>query len=411
MRPDTLTILRCPYCGGRLTVDETVFHRFDGDAAIDAVLWCQCSQFPVVSGIAVMTVEGVAETAREQVADGDPAGALRTMAGGGDEGAADRFAAAIASPSATYRDVVDALGPEFAEGRYFLYRFSDPTFLVADAVVRALGQAVLGGGGRAIDLCGGSGHLTRTMAEFTPSTVLMDWTFVKLWLARRYTAPACDAVCADAHVSLPFASGAFRLAVCSDAFHYIWTKRLLSAEMLRLIGDDGAVALTHAHNSGRDNPSAGMPLAPDGYRALFEPLDSRAFSERNLLAGVLAGRIDLSRRDDERSLAADPAVTIVASRRDSVFAARPLEERRGVRGELRLNPLYDVLRTEAGATLRLRFPSGDYEREYGACRTYLPEELTLEGSVLSAVDKSRLTEAVAALLSRRIVLDLPEGYA
>src|SRR5205809_886677 len=188
MRPDALTILRCPYCGGRLTVDETVFHRFDGDAAIDAVLSCQCSQFPVVSGIAVMTVEGVAETAREQVADGDPAGALRTMAGGGDEGAADRFAAAIASPSATYRD------------------------------------------------------------------------------------------CADAHVSLPFASGAFRLAVCSDAFHYIWTKRLLSAEMLRLIGDDGAVALTHAHNSGRDNPSAGMPLAPDGYRALFEPLDSRAFS-------------------------------------------------------------------------------------------------------------------------------------
>ena len=144
----------------------------------------------------------------------------------------------------------------------------------------------------------------------------MDWTFVKLWLARRFTAPACDAVCADAHVSLPFASGAFRLAVCSDAFLYIWTKRLLSAEMLRLIGDDGAVALTHAHNSGRDNPSAGMPLAPDGYRALFEPLESRAFSERNLLADALAGRIDLSRRDDERSLAADPAVTIVASRRD-----------------------------------------------------------------------------------------------
>ena len=70
----------------------------------------------------------------------------------------------VASDTATYRDVVEALGPHF-EGGYFLYRFSDPTYVVANAVVRAVAGTVLGNGGRAIDICGGSGHLTRTLLE------------------------------------------------------------------------------------------------------------------------------------------------------------------------------------------------------------------------------------------------------
>jgi SAM-dependent methyltransferase len=363
----------------------------------------------------------MAETAREQIAAGDRAGALRSMAGGGDDDLAARFQAAIAEPGATYRSVVEALGPEFAESRYFLYRFSDPTFLVADAVVRALASAVgLRRGGRAIDLCGGSGHLTRTLAACAappptsglqpPSPLLMDWTFVKLWLARRFVAPECEAVCADAHMSLPFASGAFRLAVCSDAFHYVWTKRLLSAEMLRLVDADGAAALTHAHNSAQPNPSAGLPLPPAAYRELFEPLDSRAFSERALLADVVSGRIDLSRRDSQPALDADPAVTIVASRRRDVFAAHPLDALRTPRGELRVNPLYDVSRTASGAALRLRFPSEEYEREYGACRSYLPEEVTLDAATLAAIDAGRVTDGVAPLVARRIALDLPRRY-
>jgi SAM-dependent methyltransferase len=410
VRLDTLTILRCPYCGGRVDLDATVFHSVDGDVVRDAVLSCHCSQFPVVSGIAVMTVEGMAETAREQIVAGDPAGALRSMAGGGDGDVARGFETAIRSPTATYCDVVEALGPEFAESRYFLYRFSDPTFLVADAVVRALASAALRRSDRAIDLCGGSGHLTRTMSEFTASPVLMDWTFVKLWLARRFVAPGCQAVCADAQMSLPFASGAFRFAVCSDAFHYIWTKRLLSAEMLRLIDADGVVALTHVHNSAQPNPSAGMPLPPDAYRQLFEPLDSRAFGERALLEDVLSGRIDLSRRDHELSLAGDPAVTIVASRHPGAFAAHALEPRRTVRGELHINPLYAVDRTADGAALRLRFPSEDYAQEYGACRSYLPENVTLDATETAAIDAGRLTGPVAPLLARRVVLDLPKGY-
>ena len=88
---------------------------------------------------------------------------------------------------------MDALGPSF-EGGYFLYRFSDPTYIVADAVVRAVAGTVLKHGGRAIDLCGGSGHLTRSLLELSsPAPVLADLYFSKIWLARRFTAPGCEA--------------------------------------------------------------------------------------------------------------------------------------------------------------------------------------------------------------------------
>src|SRR4029078_13236042 len=88
----------------------------------------------------------------------------------------------------TYRDIVESLGPNF-EGGYFLYRFSDPTYIVAHAVVRAVAGTFLAGRRRAIDVCGGSGHLTRALLDLSsPPPVLADLFFAKIWLARRFTA-------------------------------------------------------------------------------------------------------------------------------------------------------------------------------------------------------------------------------
>ena len=142
-------------------------------------------------------------------------------------------------------------GPNF-EGGYFLYRFSDPTFIVADAVVRAVAGTALRSGGRALDICGGSGHLTRTLVELSsPAPVLADLFFAKIWLARRYTAPGCDPICCDGNVPLPFARGAFGYAMCSDAFMFIWTKRQFVSEMFRLVdgsANASAVVINHTHN-------------------------------------------------------------------------------------------------------------------------------------------------------------------
>jgi uncharacterized protein YbaR (Trm112 family) len=171
---ETLEILRCPYCGGRLDLVTSLFHRRTGDEIQDGVLGCQCCIFPVVDGIPVLHLQPAATTARDQIQAGRPDLARRTMVGLDDEAAARAFEAATESDRATYLETVEALGPNF-EGGYFLYRFSDPTYIVAQAVTRAVGATVLGGSKRAIDICGGSGHVTRTLLELsTAPPVLAD---------------------------------------------------------------------------------------------------------------------------------------------------------------------------------------------------------------------------------------------
>jgi SAM-dependent methyltransferase len=411
MRLQTVELLRCPYCGGRLTHRDDLFHVRTAHDLTFGILACACAQFPIVSGVAVLTVEGVADNAREQVAAGQPADASRTMFAAGDDDLAERYDTVVDDAGLTYADVVNALGPDFVEGRYFLYRFSDPTFVVAEAVVQALAVVLLADGGRVVDVCGGSGHVTRTLAHFTTAPpVLMDWSFAKLWLARRFTVPHADLVCADAHTALPFRRGAFRLAVCSDAFHYIWSKALLAHELAHVVDDRGAVAVTHVHNALQPNESAGMPLPPCGYRELFEAFGGRVFAESALLEQALCGRIDLGVNVPPSVLDADPALTIVAARREDVFATHAVQPSLAVRGALRINPLYALQPAHEGTELTLVFPSEQYEQEFGHCRKYLPERLTLDRETLGAIEQGGETPQINDLRARRVLLDLPKGF-
>jgi uncharacterized protein YbaR (Trm112 family) len=420
MRPDTLDLLRCPYCGGRLELVESLFHQRTGDRIDNGILGCHCCIFAVVDGIPVMHLQPASTAAIEQVKDGRPDLARRTMFGLDDEAQAELFERAAASDTATFRETVAAIGPNF-EGGYFLYRFSDPTFVVAQAVVRAVAGTVLGGARRAIDICGGSGHLTRSLLPLSSAPpVLADLFYAKIWLARRFTAPGCEPVCCDGNAPMPFARGAFAFAMCTDAFMYIWTKRQFVNEMERLIDDrtagarPGAVLIGHTHNERTWSPSHGQPLAPEGYADLFESIEPRIFGEAGLFADVVDhGVLDLSRRDSKAVLDSDPALTIVASRDSRVFTRHSAAVPQAAAGEFRLNPLYAVGDAADGApqaTLRLQFPDRDYEEEYGACRRYLPDELTVERAVLDRLPAAEATAALAELVRRRVVLDLPARY-
>jgi uncharacterized protein YbaR (Trm112 family) len=415
LRPDTLEILRCPYCGGRLGLATSQFHRVEDGRILDGILGCHCCAFPVVAGIPVMHLQPPAVAALAHIDAGRPDLALGTMFDlDADPEVAARFAALAASDGATYREIVDALGVNF-EGGYFLYRFSDPTFLVANAVVTAVARAVLGADGRAIDICGGSGHLTRALVPLAARPpIVADLYFSKAWLARRFTAPGCEAVACDGNSPMPFARGAFRYAMCSDAFMYIWTKRQLVQEMLRLVdaGDARtAVVIGHTHNQLAWSPSHGQPLPPAGYRDLFETIAPRLFAEGRLLADIVAGgAIDLGRRDDEAALAADPALTVIATRHPGVFARHAIEPAGRARGEFRLNPLYEARPEGDRVRLRLRFPSEEYEQEYGACRGYLPEDLLVDAAALAALPAAAAAGPLADLAARRVILDLPVRF-
>src|SRR6185295_14670506 len=379
---ETLDVLRCPYCGGRLSLVDSLFHRGSADEIHDGILGCHCCVFQVVDGIPVLHLLPGASLAREQVEARRPDLARRTMFGVDDDHAA-AFDAVVSSDTATYRETVDALGPNF-EGGYFLYRFSDPTYVVAQAVARAVGAAVLDGTRRAIDICGGSGHITRSLLDLSsPPPVLADLYYAKVWLARRFTAPGCEPVCCDGNAPFPFARGAFGFAMCTDAFMYIWTKRQFVGEMERLIepvtaasgfpagvrgagsrtGDPGAVMIGHTHNEKTWSPSHGQPLSADGYRNLFETFEPRVFGEASLFADVVkGGPIDLSRQDPDEVLDRDPALTIIASRHPDVFAAHRLDPLppAAASGEFRLNPLYAATANGDRVHLRLQFPIGDY---------------------------------------------------
>ena len=426
MNVGTFDILRCPYCGWRLDLVTSSYHRISGDEIHDGILGCQCCVFPVVDGIPIMHLQPSAAAAREFIEKGEPLRARRAMFGLDDEREAEQFDEHIGSDTATYRSIVEALG-EHLEGGYFLYRFADPTFIVGNAVVRAVAGTVLRAGGRAIDICGGSGHLTRSLMDLSsPAPVLADLYFAKIWLARRFTAPGCEPVCCDGNSPMPFARGAFRYAMCSDAFMYIWTKRQFVQDMLRVIdngdkGDDGhagAALISHTHNQCTWTPSHGQPLTPDGYRQLFETLEPRLFGEAGLFADVVrGGPLDLTRRDSDQALDADPALTIVASRHPGVFAPHPLDPPPDrARGEFRVNPLYVPLEAPAiagaNASVRfgLHFPSDDYEQEYGACRQYLPEEVAIGRDALRALETGRVPAELSDLVRRRVIVDLPKLY-
>ena len=421
MKSELFEILRCPYCGGRLELVESLYHRASGDEIQDGILGCQCCIFPVVDGIPVLHLQPNATAARDLVQAAEPEAALRAMVGLETESDATAFEAAARSSTATYRDTVEALGPNF-EGGYFLYRFSDPTYIVAQAVVRAVAKTVLtpsrlgAEGGRAIDICGGSGHLTRSLLDLSAKPpVLADLYFAKIWLARRFTAPGCEPVCCDGNAPMPFARGAFAYAMCTDAFMYIWTKRQFVGEMARLVdnpaGDPGAVVIGHTHNERTWSPSHGQPLSPEGYAALFETLPPRIFGESSLFADVVSNRpLDLTRRQTKEELDSEAALTIVATPRGDVFARHAADDPPPAGGEYRVNPLYVAEADGERVKLRLQFPSDDYADEYGACRQYLPDEVVVHRAAFEALPGPVVPPAMADLVRRRVVLSLPVRY-
>ncbi len=246
MHESLLALLRCPFCGTRLQPVEN--HALVRDAEVASSPACsaasaarsrsstasRCSSPTTRRGRPSWRSKPAAPTTRAISLlglDGERRAAFRALLARGD--------------AATYRDFIAVLSPD-AEGTYFVYRFSDPTYVMAEGLLRGLAQTPATTARWVIDVCGGSGHLTRVLTEVQQAsaapgagTVLADVYFAKLWLAARITAPACHPVCCDANHPLPFDSDACSLAVLSDAFPYIWHKRLLAGELMRLVGPAG----------------------------------------------------------------------------------------------------------------------------------------------------------------------------
>lgn len=420
MHLDFFARLQCPFCGTRLQLVENDALDRRGDAIVNGVIGCECCAFPVVDGIPVLLANDTARAAIVALESGRPDDARDLMLGlDGDRTTA--FRTLLASGSATYATLVEALSPD-AEGTYFVYRFSDPTFRMAEGVLTAIASDAATTAGWILDVCGGSGHLTRVLIRLqgTPSApgprvALADVFYWKLWLARHVTAPGCHPVCCDANHPLPFARSSHSLVVLSDAFPYIWHKRLLADELMRAAGGDGVVVLPHLHSADGWNFSQGMALTPPAYADLFAPLAPRLFRDADLMDDLFdRGTIDLTAPVGPAAFGDAPSLTLVAGRRVEPGAPFAVGTGGPIGDRLAVNPLYRVTRDGAASVLTLTFPTAEYEEEFGGVRRYLPDEVRVAADLTAALDATALASALGPqfddLRRRRVLLDVPARY-
>jgi uncharacterized protein YbaR (Trm112 family) len=410
MLVSTLEMLRCPFCGTALDVvdNEALVRTTDRISA--GVLGCQCCAFPVVAGIPVLIADDQTRDAMHALEAGRADEALLALLGLATDDRRAAFRAFMARGGAgTFREALAILSPD-AEGTYFIYRFSDPTYVMTQALIRAVGGHRAPS--RVIDVCGGAGHLTRDLLALpsNPSAVLADVFFWKLWLARTFVAPSCEPVCCDGNAPLPLAARAFDMVVLADAFPYIWHKRMLAADLMRIAEPGGFVMMPHLHSSLGFNFSAGMTLTPAAYADLLADLNPRLFKDQVLTDGVLDRHVvDLSAPGSAEDMGEEPSITLVAGGED-LFRRYALEESTRDAGELIVNPLYTVTRSGDRSELTLTFPTPEYEEEFGGCRRYMPDSLTLPGDLSRPLRPEQFGRAYQELRRRRILLDAPPRY-
>ena len=374
-------------------VNDGIVNEINGELRT-AILGCECCAFPLVDGIPVFLANDCTREALHALDANDLGRARQILLGLDDTSARAVSTLTDADREPTYRELLGIISDD-AESDYFLYRFSDPTYRNADAIIRALTtHHNYNSGTAALDLCGGSGHLTRSLLARPQAgeTVLADLYYWKLWIAARTTAVDCTAICCDASAPLPFTSRIFSTVVLSDAFPYIWHKRLCADEMTRIGTDDAIIVMPHLHNALGENISAGNTLTPSSYRQLFSQRPVRLFDDKVLLDEILKNAtIDLVRNIEADALGRTPP---------------DLE----VRDTLIVNPLYDVSYDNGQSHLTRRFPTAEYGREYQALERYLPEQLDVSGDLRGPLTAKQVGIDYAELRRQRVLLDVPDQY-
>ena len=436
MTPALLAQLRCPTTRAPLEV-ERVIER-DGDRIEHGILRSPGHRFPVVAGIPVLALDAAAVGALRALERGRPAAALaRLVAASAPVPRSRRIVRRLlsrgplhalvvartrrraehvlgAEPPTAERLLAFSCVPPGAGSRenfnYFYYRFSQPRYLVGLAFARLVDRPA----SPVLDLACGPGQLTRYLARRARPTpvVGVDRTFALLHVARRVTAPEAEFVCADATAVLPFRDAVFSFVFCSDAFHYFGPKEHVAREMQRVSAPGAAIALITVRNANTKHLSAGAPLTPAGYAALFADRPWRVLAEDVVLQRYLERRPPpLATATSLDEVAGAPNVALVASEDTAVFAERaPWREWPHGEGPLAINPLYRVERSGPEVTLRRAYPSVYYEQEHEEGRVYLPPAVSTTAEAVAAVGRGERTPEVERLVDAFVALGMPPRW-
>jgi SAM-dependent methyltransferase len=440
---ELLADLRCPCCGSALAPALDLAPT--GDGIRDGTLKCDCYEYPVVSGIAVLRQIGpVSSTQNEAVQRlrlGDAQGALRWLLSVGSAAgvpAAQAHSSSMLGRMRARFQTQETPAPEdeiirldsfeatlrasrprgYAD--YLMHRYANPSFLGAIAPMIVLGDACARTPRpRLLDLLCGTGHSSSVFRTLCPQveTVMADADYVNLFIARRYLAPGTAAVCVDVELPLPFADAAFSGLFLLDGFHYVRSKVALLGEVDRVLASQGAWVFAHMHNADGNNVNPGAPLTATGYAKRVRFGQQRLLPETKLVEGVRRdGVLDLTNVIDVETLKTSDALTLIGARDDSLWRAHaPIDEAIARRADLlALNPLYRVERAGKGLLARAAWPSESLQKESSAALPMFSDTVELDAATLQQIAVARagggLSEQVRKLVRTFVLVCLPECY-
>lgn len=440
--------LRCPCCGSRFGIGHEL--RSSRGGLREGILRCDCYEYPVVRGIAVLRQIGPVSSTRNEAVEclkhHDPAGANQWLLDHvSATGVPGMEAMQTVAPRARivrrlrrlfrksplppiddtvvrrngFQAALQAVRPHgYAD--YLFHRFANPSLLgmIPPLIVSctAFGQESTV---RVLDMLCGVGHASAILNAFLPHAkiVLADSDFVNLSLARNFVAPRGAAICIDAELPLPFADSYLDGLFCLDGLHYIRSKVALLREVDRVVNAGGVWLFAHMHNIDGENENPGAPLSADAYAERFDFGRKRLISEAEVLRQFQeSGSLDLTTPPEVRSLALSPSLTLVGARTESLWGKHAgLDDFLCRRPDLiDFNPLYRIERTSDGLMLRSVWPSDSLRRECVGKTPILPESVVVPRRVVTEIVESRktgfLSDEVRKLLRSFVLVCLPECY-
>ena len=461
MKRSLLSILVCPYCGGDLSLSGGI--AAVADPIENALLSCECSEFPVVAGIPIFkrlggidvmkdTEDGAlrpgppVETIVELIRSGDAKTALLlllTRPGGHERYVRHALALLptalrrvlsrpasrawsirpdlrpvreILSRPATALEVFDLffrrleLWPAHLYN-YFAFRHGQPRYLSGLSLASLMAQSKR----PILDLACGVGHMLHywSMSRPVQPLVGIDRTFFLLFIAKHWIAPNADYICVEGDMGLPFRGRSMSGVYCSDAFHYFLHKSQAAREARRVLDDEGVIALSRVGNA-LVPPNEGYELKPESYGELFRGMPTRLVSDQAVLKRYLEKLgPPLGEQGPLEQLRETKWISLVATDSPEVLRDQPsFDVWPHSLGRLTVNPLYrQVDHTPSGSVkLELTFPSAGYARANAECKQYMPESILLDREVLDDVAKGVRSEAVEPLIRHCVVVGTPENY-
>ena len=438
MKTELLKLMKCPYCGTDLEVEE-VYEENSGEI-ITGYLKCECSEYPLLQGILNLKVNPLSKYSLELLKKGKIKEALMLLLGANVEGIwtltdflrakqYGRFFRKVLltlvamwakhdSKKYFKEDLsfCDLLG-ENPNQAYFKHRFSAETLWSVYPFIPLLKENKE----RILDIGCGGGHASFIISNYVKPEELVcaDHTFKSLYLAKKYFAKDAQFICLDANYPLPFKDNTFDSVFMMDAFHYVDARALLAKELERVLDQRGMLLLLHLHNALVENVAAGKPLSPSAWRDLFDR-DVTALPEKRVVEDfVLRDRLDLSKEYSEEELNSSDAILMIAGVGLECFDGVWEDILRiKIKENLIINPIYKMKEKGDMILLEREFPSESFRKEYPLTEKYLPERCEIGkgvvrgGSVcvLDSDERKRERKEIGDLMRKFVVINVPERY-